>query len=491
MHILALLPFGAGGYMNYQETLNYLYQKLPMFQNIGGAAIKFGLKNIELLCQRLGNPQNKFQSIHVAGTNGKGSTSHFLASILQEHCKEISNNNQKNTNKVGLLTSPHLKSFTERIRIDGNCITEDRVIQFVAENQAFIDDLQPSFFEVTTAMAFWYFAEMNVKIAIIEVGMGGRLDSTNIIMPILSVITNIGYDHQQFLGDTLPLIAGEKAGIIKPKIPVVVSEKHSETTAVFEQKALENDAIIVFAEDILQIKSIDFDKLNQEILAINIKTTPNPSLKERGVLSTSLQGGVRGGHNQQIRTFQSALIGNYQQKNLLGVICAIDMINDLNLLSEDISEQISEESLQKGILNVLKNTHLQGRWQILEREPLVVLDTAHNVHGIAVLMENIKHYQQNILSKNAKLHFVLGFMKDKDVEKVLSLYPKQASFYFCAPNLERAMSVEILQEKAKKLGIFGEIIQKPADALTQARANAKPEDMIVVGGSTFVVAEVL
>ncbi len=456
-----------------------------MFQNIGGAAIKFGLKNIELLCQRLGNPQNSFQTIHVAGTNGKGSTSHFLASILQEHSKEnAKNDNQKNTNKVGLLTSPHLKSFTERIRIDGNCITEDKIIQFVAENKAFIDDLQPSFFEVTTAMAFWYFAEMKVKIAIIEVGMGGRLDSTNIIMPILSVITNIGYDHQQFLGDTLPLIAGEKAGIIKPKIPVVVSEKHSETTAVFQQKALENEALLVFAEDKLQIESIDFDKLNQEILAVNIKNINENKHRH---------------NNNQIRTFQSALIGNYQQKNLLGVVCAIDILNELQLLSENKVENkvenISEESLQKGILNVLKNTHLQGRWQILERESLrealVVLDTAHNAHGIAVLMENIKHYQQNILLKNAKLHFVLGFMKDKDVEKVLSLYPKEASFYFCAPNLERAMSVEILQEKAKKLGIFGKIIPKPADALAQARANAKAEDMIVVGGSTFVVAEVL
>ncbi len=467
-----------------------------MFQNIGGAAIKFGLKNIELLCQRLGNPQDSFQTIHVAGTNGKGSTSHFLSSILQEHSKEkYQQKTTENVDKIGLLTSPHLKSFTERIRIDGNCITEDKIIQFVAENQAFIDDLQPSFFEVTTAMAFWYFAEMNVKIAIIEVGMGGRLDSTNIIMPILSVITNIGYDHQQFLGDTLPLIAGEKAGIIKSKIPVVVSEKHSETTAVFQQKALENEALLVFAEDKLQIESIDFDKLNQEILAVKIKnineTTPNPSLKERGVLSPSLQGGVRGGRNQQIRTFQSALIGNYQQKNLLGAVCAVDIINELQLLSANNKEQISEKSLQKGILNVLKNTHLQGRWQILEREPLVILDTAHNVHGIAVLMENIKHYQQNILSNNAKLHFVLGFMKDKDVEKVLSLYPKDASFYFCAPNLERAMSAEILQEKAKKIGIFGKIIPKPADALTQARTNAKPEDMIVVGGSTFVVAEVL
>ncbi len=444
-----------------------------MFQNIGGAAIKFGLKNIELLCQRLGNPQNNFQSIHVAGTNGKGSTSHFLSSILQEHSKEkYQQKTTENVDRVGLLTSPHLKSFTERIRIDGNCITEEKIIQFVAENQTFIDDLQPSFFEVTTAMAFWYFAEMNVKIAIIEVGMGGRLDSTNIIMPILSVITNIGYDHQQFLGDTLPLIAGEKAGIIKPKIPVVVSEKHSETTAVFQKKALENEALLVFAEDKLQIESIDFDKLNQEILAIKIKN-----------------------RNLQIRTFQSVLIGNYQQKNLLGVVCAIDIINELQLLSKNKSEnsleQISEESLQKGILNVLKNTHLQGRWQIFEREPLVVLDTAHNVHGIAVLMENIKHYQQNILSKNAKLHFVLGFMKDKDVEKVLSLYPKDAKFYFCAPNLERAMSVEILQGKARNLGIFGEIIPKPADALTQAQANAYPQDMIIVGGSTFVVAEVL
>ena len=482
--------------MNYQETLNYLYQKLPMFQNIGGAAIKFGLKNIQLLCERLGNPQNKFQCIHVAGTNGKGSTSHFLASILQEHSKEkYQQKASENIDKIGLLTSPHLKSFTERIRIDGNEMKEDKIIQFVAENQAFIDEMQPSFFEVTTAMAFWYFAEMNVKIAIIEVGMGGRLDSTNIITPVLAVITNIGYDHQQFLGDTLPLIAGEKAGIIKPKIPVVVSEKHQETTAVFQQKALENDTTIIFAEDILQIESIDFDKLNQEILTVKIKniiaTTPSPSLKERGVLLPFLQGGLSDGHNQQIRTFQSALIGNYQQKNLLGVVCAVDIINELQLLSS----KISEESLQKGILNVLKNTHLQGRWQILPRnpltEPLVVLDTAHNVHGIAVLMENIKHYQQNILQKNAKLHFILGFMKDKDVEKVLSLYPKDANFYFCAPNLERAMSVEILQEKAKNLGIFGEIIPKPADALTQAQANAHPNDMIIVGGSTFVVAEVL
>ena len=464
--------------MNYQETLNYLYQKLPMFQNIGGAAIKFGLKNIQLLCERLGNPQDTLRCIHVEGTNGKGSTSHFLASILQEYAKNNSGNSLENTEnsyKIGLLTSPHLKSFTERIRIDGNEIVEDRIIQFVAENQAFIDELQPSFFEVTTAMAFWYFAQMNVKVAIIEVGMGGKLDSTNIIMPILSIITNIGYDHQQFLGDTLSLIAGEKAGIIKPKIPVIISEKHIETSAVFEKKALECDSLLVFAEDKLKIESIDFDKLNQEILAINIK-----NINEK---------------NNLVRTFQSALIGNYQQKNLLGVVCAVDIINELHLLGESKSAQISEENLQNGILNVLKNTHLQGRWQTLPRNPLteprVVLDTAHNVHGIAVLMENIKHYQQNILSKNAKLHFVLGFMKDKDVEKVLTLYPKKATFYFCAPNLERAMLVETLHQKAKDLGIFGEIIQKPAEALKKARENAQPEDMIIVGGSTFVVAEVL
>jgi len=427
--------------MNYQEATNYLLERLPMFQNVGGAAFKAGLERIVWLCQELGNPQNHFKSIHIAGTNGKGSSSHFLASILQE-----------SSYRVGLTTSPHLKSFTERIRVNGQEIEEQAFVWFIEKYKKIIEDSEASFFEVMIAMSFWYFAEKQVDITVIETGLGGRLDATNIILPEVSLITNIGFDHQSFLGDTLAQIAQEKAGIIKKQTPVVISERHLETEQVFLSKADQENAPIYFAEDSYKILK---NNLLLDLLKIDLEV--------RGTL-------------QKIQ-LESGLLGNYQLKNILGVLKTVDVLREKDW-------NIPFEALQQGLKNVVKNTSLKGRWQILQQTPLVVADTAHNSHGIEQIIRQIEQtpYKQ--------LHLVLGFMKDKEVDKILALYPSDAIFYFCKPDLPRAMDTQTIGEKANLLNLKYYIFETTNQALEYALQNAQNEDMVLVGGSTFVVSEI-
>ncbi|MBC7643051.1 MAG: bifunctional folylpolyglutamate synthase/dihydrofolate synthase [Flavobacterium sp.] len=406
--------------MNYQETLNWMFNQLPMYQNIGQSAYKADLKNTISLANYLGNPEHKLNCIHVAGTNGKGSTSHMLASVLQEAGY-----------KVGLYTSPHLKDYRERIKINGIEIEEDFVINFVAKHRIFFEDNDLSFFEMTVGLAFDYFNKSMVDIAIIEVGMGGRLDSTNIIKPLISVITNIGLDHTQFLGNTLELIAAEKAGIIKPNIPVVIGEYLLETKPVFLTKVNDCNSDIYFASEL--IKSI----------------------------------------------YPSALMGDYQQANIKTVMLTIKLLRNQNEF------KVSTEQLQNGLLNVIKNTGLQGRWQILNESPLTICDTAHNQHGLEIVLRQIQN------QKFEQLHFVFGVVNDKDLDSILNLFPKNAKYYFCKPSIPRGLSVEILQEKCKNYGLFGQVYTSVANAYENAKADAKPNDMIFVGGSTFVVAEIL
>jgi dihydrofolate synthase/folylpolyglutamate synthase len=427
--------------MNYQEASNYLMQRLPMFQNVGGAAFKAGLERITWLCEALGNPQNQFKSIHIAGTNGKGSSSHFLASILQE-----------SGYKTGLTTSPHLKSFTERIRVNGVEIEETAFAHFVAHHQKLIEDSEASFFEVGIAMAFWYFAEKQIDIGVIETGLGGRLDATNIIKPIVSLITNIGFDHQSFLGNTLPEIAQEKAGIIKNNTPVIISEHHSETKQVFLNKAQQEKAPTYFAEDFYKILN---SKISLDTLNMNVQNLSN--FEEISI--------------------QSGLLGNYQLKNVLGVLKTVEILRETGV-------QVSEENLKNGLKNVVKNTNLKGRWQILQENPKVIADTAHNFNGIEQVLEQIRQ------TPHKQLHFVLGFMKDKDVNKILPLYPTEAQFYFCKPKLPRAMELTVLQEKAEQMGIKYISTEDVNMALEIAISRANDKDLILVGGSTFVVAEI-
>lgn len=425
--------------MNYQETLDYLFNALPMFQRVGASAFKKDLNNTLALCSHLGNPEKKFKSIHVAGTNGKGSTSHTLAAILQSAGY-----------KTGLYTSPHLKSFTERVRINGQEITEQAVVDFVEVNKSFLEELKPSFFEMTVALAFWYFAKEEVDIAIIEVGMGGRLDSTNVITPELSVITNIGWDHMQFLGDTLPLIAGEKAGIIKPDVPVIISQTQEETTSVFLKKAIENHAQITFADQKIQLK----------------KLTSDNGLAKYAV-----------SENGKTYTLEYGLQGDYQLYNLPGILEAVDQLRRM-------SWTISENALRKGLKEVAQLTGLKGRWQILVEKPTVIADTGHNEPGIRAILSQLKSYSFD------QLWMVLGMVQDKDISKILALLPKDAQYVFCQADLPRAMPAELLAEKAAEYGLKGEVISEVNQALQFARKNAGPNDLIFVGGSTFVVAEI-
>ncbi|WP_264525414.1 bifunctional folylpolyglutamate synthase/dihydrofolate synthase [Flavobacterium sp. N502536] len=404
--------------MNYQETTNWMFNQLPMYQLQGASAYKEDLTNIKLLAAHLDNPQDQLKCIHVAGTNGKGSTSHMLASVLQEAGY-----------KVGLYTSPHLKDFRERIKINGEEISEDFVCEFVAKHKSFFEANDMSFFEMSVGLAFDYFASEKTDIAIIEVGLGGRLDATNIITPLLSVITNIDLDHTQFLGNTPAAIAGEKAGIIKPHVPVVIGEYTSETQPVFVSKAKENDAPIYFASDLVT------------------------------------------------EVFPSDLIGDYQFHNKKTVQQTIAILNTQNEF------KVSDETLKKGLLQVVKNTGLQGRWQQLGENPKIICDTAHNKHGLAVVMKQI----QKETFEN--LHIVLGVVNDKDLDSILPLFPKNAHYYFCSPNSSRGLSNEILNDAAKKHDLLGENYESVAHAFAVAKKNASKNDFIYVGGSTFVVAE--
>jgi len=430
--------------MTYGETLDYLFNALPMFQRVGASAYKADLTNTISLCAHLGNPQQTFKTIHVAGTNGKGSTSHALASILQAAGY-----------KTGLYTSPHLKSFTERIRIDGEEITEEGVVEFVANNKSFLDELQPSFFEMTVGMAFWYFAKEAVDIAVIEVGMGGRLDSTNVIHPELCVITNIGYDHMQFLGNTLPLIAGEKAGIIKAGVPVVISQTQNETQAVFAQQAATMQSTIVFAD--------------QKWEVTKIQESEDPSL----VQSANFK--VRNSDGEFNLKF--GLNGDYQRFNLPGILEAVKQLRDQGW-------NLSDQALQVGLGSISERTGLKGRWQQLQLKPLIIADTGHNEAGILEVVSQLKKYTY------AKLWMVIGMVNDKDISKVLDLLPKEATYIFCQASIPRAMDANELERKGNEKGLMGQVILKVMDALEFARKNASPDDLIFIGGSTFVVAEI-
>ncbi len=425
--------------MNYQETLDYLFNALPMFQRVGVSAFKKDLTNTLALCTHLDNPERKFKSIHVAGTNGKGSTSHTLAAILQSAGY-----------KTGLYTSPHLKSFTERVRINGQEITEQAVVEFVEANKSFLDELKPSFFEMTVGLAFWYFAKEQVDIAVIEVGMGGRLDSTNVITPELSVITNIGWDHMQFLGDKLPLIAGEKAGIIKPKVPAIISQTQEETTSVFLKKALENQTHITFAD-----QKIKLQKLNSE----------------EGIAKYAVS------ENGKTQRLEYGLQGDYQLFNLPGILESVNQLRSMGW-------KISDVALGKGLKDVSSLTGLKGRWQILGEEPTVIADTGHNEPGIRAILNQLKSYSFN------QLWMVIGMVQDKDISKILALLPKEARYVFCQADLPRAMEAGKLAEKAAEFGLKGEVVPDVNEALQFARKNASSNDLIFVGGSTFVVAEI-
>jgi len=429
--------------MDYAQTLDYLYAKLPMFTRVGAVAYKNDLHNTVAMCEKLGNPQDKFKSIHIGGTNGKGSTSHMLAAVFQQAGY-----------KTGLYTSPHLKDFRERIRINGEMVPQDFVIDFVAQQAETIEELSPSFFEVTVAMAFSYFAQEQVDIAIIEVGLGGRLDSTNIISPLLSVITNISLDHTNMLGNTLAEIAGEKAGIIKPGIPVVIGERQSQTDHVFIDKALETGSPLYFAAEQMMIHEV---KKAHDLLTLSVADSE--------------------GHNLY-RDLQLDLTGLYQLKNVLTVIQSLQILKKLDYTITDVS-------LYAALRQVKQLTGLQGRWQTIGTCPLIVCDTGHNIAGIEEVMRNIKDtpYQQ--------LHIVIGMVKDKDISGVLKLLPANAIYYFCQPNLERALPATELTEMAAKYQLKGNSFNSVSDALDFAKAQATKDDMIFVGGSTFVVAEVL
>lgn len=419
----------------YAETLDYLYSALPMFHRIGAAALKPDLTNTIRLCDALGNPQHAFKSIHIAGTNGKGSTSHMLASVLQEA-----------NYKTGLYTSPHLKSFTERIRVNGEEVSEAFVIDFVNRVVPLIDEIKPSFFEITVAMAFDYFAKQKVDVAVIETGLGGRLDSTNIITPVLSVITNISWDHKDILGDTLEKIASEKAGIIKPHVPVVISQRQKNIEHVFIAKAKECDAEISFASDNIAVAKnndgglkVKSDKISYDDLQLPLK-------------------------------------GNYQVKNLPGVLKSVEVLNTHGF-------SISNDALQNGLVNVISNTQLKGRWQILRDQPLMICDTGHNIDGITEIVQQIQTITYD------KLHMVIGMVKDKDITEILQILPVQATYYFCQSKLPRALDAHILAEKAAHCGLHGTVIPDVNEAKRVALKNASENDLIFIGGSTFVVAE--
>ena len=430
--------------MTYGETLDYLFNALPMFQRVGASAYKADLTNTLSLCAHLGNPEKSFKTVHIAGTNGKGSTSHALAAVFQSAGY-----------KTGLYTSPHLKSFTERIRIDGKEITEDNVVEFVVNNKAFLDELQPSFFEMTVGMAFWYFAKEAVDIAVIEVGMGGRLDSTNVIHPELCVITTIGYDHTQFLGNTLPLIAGEKAGIIKQGVPVVISQTQKETQAVFLQQAAAKQATIVFADQLWEVTKI--------------QESEDPSIQQLANFKVQSSDGEF--------NLKFGLNGDCQRFNLPGILEAVKQLRNQGW-------NLPDQALKAGLENVTQQTGLKGRWQLLQLKPLIIADTGHNEAGILEVVNQLKNYSYS------QLWMVIGMVNDKDISKVLDLLPKEATYIFCQASIPRALDADELERKGNEKGLVGQVIPKVTDALEFARKNASPDDLIFIGGSTFVVAEI-
>ena len=424
--------------MTYQETLNYLYNSTPLFQNVGKDAYKEGLENTHLLDEHFGHPHRQFKTIHVAGTNGKGSCSHTLAAILQSAGY-----------KVGLYTSPHLVDFRERIRVNGIPANEEYVIDFVEQHRAFFEPLHPSFFELTTAMAFNYFAEQQVDVAVIEVGLGGRLDCTNIIRPDLCVITNISFDHVQFLGDTLAKIASEKAGIIKPGIPVVIGETTPETKPVFTDKALKQGATIHFAEE------------EQLLLSSSVNTE-----------------GKRIYQTKDYADLEGELGGLCQEKNANTLLSTIRVLQSAGYI-------IKEEHVREGFAHVCSLTGLRGRWQKLQENPVAICDTGHNKAGIQYIVEQLarQNYRQ--------LHIVMGMVNDKDITSVLALLPKDATYYFTQASVSRALPATEVQHLAERIGLSGQTYATVKEAYQAALASAHPDDFVFVGGSTFIVADLL
>jgi len=405
--------------MNYKETLDWMFSQLPMYQRQGKMAFKKDLTNTIALSSHLNYPEKQFKAIHVAGTNGKGSTSHMIASVLQEAGF-----------KVGLYTSPHLKDFRERIRINGEPIRKIDVINFIKKNKNFLEKQGLSFFEMTVGLAFDYFAKQKIDFAIVEVGLGGRLDSTNIISPEVSVITNIGLDHTQFLGETLPEIAFEKAGIIKKDIPVVIGEYQSEVQHVFEKIANNLNSELYIASDLIQ------------------------------------------------EVFESDLKGSYQQNNIKAAVQTIKILQELNFL-------ITDNDIKKGLNSVVKNTKLLGRWQVLQNEPKIICDTGHNNEGLYYVINQLKEETYE------NLHIVMGVVNDKDLESILPLFPKDAIYYFCKPNIPRGLDADSLSANAINYGLEGKSYNSVEKALKSAKKTAKKDDLIFIGGSTFVVAEVI
>jgi dihydrofolate synthase/folylpolyglutamate synthase len=423
--------------MTFEEALDFLYKKLPMFSRQGKAAVKKDLKNTWALCEALGNPQHKFKSVHVAGTNGKGSVSHMLASVLQEA-----------NYKVGLYTSPHLQSFTERIQISGVEVSKDWIAQFVSQHQAIIEEIKPSFFEITVAMSFAYFAEERVDIAVVETGLGGRLDSTNVITPELSIITNIGLDHMDMLGDTLEKIAAEKAGIIKEEVPVIISETQKETEGVFFKKAHSVQAPIIFADRIYsEVKS------NGQTILINKS-------------------------NMSMLPLDLDVKGAYQIKNARAVILAVDLLNQNGF-------SISKEKMLTGLSRVKKNTNLRARFEIIRHEPLIIFDVAHNKEGVSLSLEELQ--KQNFKD----LHIIYGCVNDKDVSSVLPLFPANANFYWTQADVPRALDISELESKAAEIGIKGKAFETPKLALQFAKSQCQKEDCILVIGSFFILETLL
>jgi dihydrofolate synthase/folylpolyglutamate synthase len=424
--------------MTYEETITYLYQCLPMYHRIGAAAYKANLDNTIALCNYLGNPEKQFKSVHIAGTNGKGSSSHMTAAILQEAGY-----------KTGLYTSPHLKNFTERIKINGQEISQTFVTDFITQHKTFIEQLQPSFFELTVGMAFVYFAMQKVDIAVIEVGLGGRLDSTNIIMPEACLITNISYDHQNLLGDTLPQIAAEKAGIIKPHTPVVISQTQFDVAQVFVEKADQCHAPIIFADKQYwldnHINSDIFDIYRQEELFIS--------------------------------DVICELKGDYQPKNIRGVLQLLEVLSQRNF-------SVSKKHIKNGLAYVCTQTDFKGRWQVLSQTPLMVCDIGHNEDGIRQVVKQIAKQAYK------DLHIVFGVVNDKSIDKILIQLPKDATYYFCTPNIPRGLAADLLQQQAANYQLKGQTYSSVAQAIETAKEKAKIDDMIFIGGSTFVVAEI-
>ncbi len=434
--------------MNYKETLDYLFTKLPMFSRIGAAAYKKDLTNTLSLVKALDNPHQKIKTIHIAGTNGKGSTSHMLAAILQQAGY-----------KTGLYTSPHLKDFRERIKINGEMIPEQNVIAFTQTIQPLITKIEPSFFEITVAMAFDYFAKEQVDIAVIETGLGGRLDSTNIITPVLSIITNIGMDHMNMLGDTIELIATEKAGIIKENVPVVIGEYLPETKDIFLQKARTLNASIYFAEEIYSVSNI---QSGMRLLQCDVTHIVNNSTEK----------------------FSLDLNGIYQIKNLCTVLCAKSILQKKGFIIKNEDEKFA-------LANTKKINGLQGRWQVIQETPVVVLDVGHNEDGIKQINLQLNHFKSQVSNTASQIHIIIGMVKDKDIDTVLKLLPGQAIYYFTQAHIPRALDKKELSTKAATHHLMGDVYDDVNIALSAAKQKATNQDLILVCGSVFLVGEVV